>query len=188
MTEQIKKIEDKVKSLIQEGKIKMKPRWFFVLKSILKILFIVVLFLILVYFISFANFIVNERIVLNGGPEYGGWAKFLFGIPWLIIFLSFVMLFLLEVLVRKYSFVYRRPLVYSLFFIVFLIFIMGFMLIKLDKRKNVPRFGEDKNIPLFTPMHKYYRKEYKDFRHLEKSKNLNKINDFKPQKNFEIFQ
>ncbi len=188
MTEQIKKIEEQIKNLITQGKIKMKPRWFFVLKSTLKILFITLLFLILIYFVSFAHFLVNERITMGGfNPAMLGWGKFIFGIPWLIIFISFIMLILLEVLVRKYSFVYRRPLVYSLFFMVFLIFITTLIVVKLDKKKNIPRFGEDKNIPVFTPMHKYYRKEFRDFPpKKEKIKDIRK--NLKLQKDFEIFE
>lgn len=169
MSEEIKKIEEQVKILIEEGRVKMKPRWFFVLKSILNILFILIVFLIMLYFISFISLVVRERLALGFHPAMIGWGKFIFGIPWLIVSLSFILLIVLEVLVRKYSFVYRRPIAYTLFFSIFFIVLITLLLPKIDKEERLPRLGEDPRIPVFGPMHKFYRndfneREFKKFR------------------------
>lgn len=169
MSEEIKKIEEQVKILIEEGRVKMKPRWFFVLKSILNVLFILIVFLIVIYFSSFISFVMRERLALGFHPNMIGWSKFLFGIPWLIVILAFISLAVLEVLVRKYSFVYRRPLAYTVFLTIFIMILITFMLPKIDKKERFPRLGEDPRIPVFGPMHKFYRndfneREFKKFR------------------------
>lgn len=162
MTEQIKKIEEKITALIEEGKVKMKPKWFFVLKFILKTVFILVIFLIIIYFLSFVSLVIRERLALGFNPHMIGWMKFLFAVPWLIVFLSCVLVIVLEILVRKYAFVYRRPVAYTLFFSVFLIVLITLMLPKIDKRERLPRFGEDSRVPVFGPMHRFYRKDFKE--------------------------
>ena len=191
MTEQIKKIEDKVKALIDDGKVKMKPRWFFIMQSILKILFIVLSFLIIVYFISFVIFLLKESLTLGRHPALLGWGRFLIGLPWLIILFGFIMLGLLEFLVRKYSFVYKRPIAYSLFFSIFIILILSLIVLKIDKKNRIPKFGEEGNVPVFTPMHKYYRKELKDFREKDDFRKFNdskRIERIKDRRSFEIFE
>lgn len=158
MTEQIKKIEEKITALIEEGKIKMKPKWYFVLKSILNVLFIVVGFLVVLYFSSFIVLVFKEKLAFGGPPvSFSAWSKFIFSLPWLIFLFSLGMLLVLEILVRKYSFVYQKPIAYTLFTLIFLIVLMSFVMHKLDRQGRVPRFGEDRNIIIFTPIHRYYR-------------------------------
>jgi len=162
MTEQIKKIEEKITTLIEQGQIKMKPKWYFVLKSILKVLLIIVSFLIVLYFSSFIILVLKENLALRGNPgSFLAWSQFIFSLPWLILLFSLGMLFVLEILVRKYSFVYQKPIAYTLFGLVFLIVVMSFVMHKIDRQSRIPRFGEDRNIPVFGPMHRYYRGELK---------------------------
>lgn len=162
MSEEIKKIEDKIKSLIEEGRVKMKPKWFFILKSILNISFIMIVFLVVLYFSSFLSFVMRERLALGFHPHMVGWVKFLFGVPWLIVLLALIALLVLEILVRKYSFVYRRPLAYTVFFSIFIMIIITMILPKIDKRERLPRLGEDPRIPVFGPMHKFYRNDFNE--------------------------
>ncbi len=162
MTEQIKKIEDKITALIEEGKIKMKPRWYFVLKSILKILFIVVSFLIVLYFASFMVLVSREKLAFAGNPgSFLAWSKFIFSLPWLIFMFALGMLVVLEILVRKYSFVYKKPIAYTLFIFIFLVVLFSFVMSKIDRQSRIPRWGEDPRVPVFGPMHRYYRGDVK---------------------------
>jgi hypothetical protein len=140
----------------------MKPKWFFVLKSILNVLFISIVFLIVVYFVSFISLVLRERLALGFHPGMIGWGKFLFAMPWLIVMLALVMLLVLEVLVRKYAFVYRRPVAYTVFFSVLAIVFITLLLPKIDRKERLPRFGEDPRIPVFGPMHKFYRNDFKE--------------------------
>jgi glucan phosphoethanolaminetransferase (alkaline phosphatase superfamily) len=190
MSEQIKKIEEKITALIEQGQIKMKPRWYFVLKSILKVMLIIVSFLIVLYFSSFIVLVFKEKLALVGDPDsFVAWGRFIFSLPWLIFLFSLGMLVILEILVRKYSFVYQRPIAYTLFALVFLVVLMSFVMHKIDRQSRVPRFGEDKEIIIFTPMHKYYRG---DMRRIDpRFKPIIKPeNNFKIQKSYriEIFQ
>lgn len=158
MTEQIKKIEEKITDLIEQGKIKMKPRWYFVLKSILKILFFIVGFLIVLYFSSFLVLVFKEKVAFGGYPgSFLAWSKFIFSLPWLIFLFSLGMLLVLEILVRKYSFVYKKPIAYTLFVLVFFVVLFSFVMAKIDRQNRIPRWGEDPRVPVFGPMHRYYR-------------------------------
>ena len=160
MEQKIQNIKEKILGYVKEGKVAMKPKWYFILRSILRIVVILIIFLIIIYFVSFFSLVLSERETLRAldlRPK--GIREFLFAIPWLIVFLSLIMLAVLEFLVNKFSFVYKRPLVYSLFAIICFVLLTGFALSKIDRQYMFARFGEKPEVPIFGPMHKFYRGE-----------------------------
>lgn len=161
MEQKIKNIKQAIIDCVDTGTVSMKPKWFFVLKSILRISAIFVVFLTTIYFISFIGLIVQEKALFDLfhlGPK--GMKEFLFAIPWLIVLFSLFLLFLLEVLASKFSFVYGKPIFYSLLLLIVCVLLIGFVLYKIDKQFHFARFGEKPNAPVFGPMHKYYRGDY----------------------------
>ncbi len=110
-----KNIGGQVLEAIKHGKIKMRPRWHFVLKGVLLILGIILAFLFLLYLVSFMLFTMQQ----GGGwfaPVFGmrGWLLFLRSLPLLLMLVAGIFIVVLEMLVRKYSFAYRKPLLYSI--------------------------------------------------------------------------
>lgn len=108
-------IHDRVLKSIEEGRIKQRPRSYFLLRGVALALGAVLLGLITLFLISFAIFTLRQK----GGwfaPAFGGrgWLEFIFDLPWLIVLSAIALLLLLEVMVRRYQYAYERPLVISL--------------------------------------------------------------------------
>ncbi|HEX5429524.1 MAG TPA: hypothetical protein VFX17_00405 [Patescibacteria group bacterium] len=120
-------IKDKILKSIEAGKVQMRPRWHFVLRTILLVIGIVLAVLALLYLISFVIFALHQ----TGAwfvPRFGlgGLMEFLTSFPWLILLLALVFTVILEILVRKYSFGYQKPLLYTTLAIVVLVAAGGF--------------------------------------------------------------
>ncbi len=109
-----KTLRAKILATIESGKIVMRPRWHFVLHGILLIVGTILAAAIVIYLASFAVFnLHNTGAWFVPGFGFRGLRVFVMSLPWLIILLSLVFIALLEILVNKYSFAYRKPLLYS---------------------------------------------------------------------------
>lgn len=121
---------NEILNCIKSGDVKMRPRWYFILHAALAMIGGMILLFLVVYLISFIIFI--ERQTGAGFvTEFGlrGWARFLVSLPWLLILLSLVFIGILELLVRRYAFAYRRPLMYSALGIIVIIGVSSFVVI-----------------------------------------------------------
>ncbi len=107
-------VQEQVLETIRRGELAMRPKWHFVLRGILMALGGIILSLLLLYLASFILFAINKSGVIFV-PAFGGngWYSFFWSLPWLLIFLTVLFIAILEILVRKYSFGYRQPLLYS---------------------------------------------------------------------------
>ena len=112
---------------IKKGRIEMRPRWHFVLLSALAALGGFIVLLSLLYLVSLSFFLLRESGAWFA-PSLGGrgWFSLLRSIPWLLILFSVVFIGILEILVRRYSFVYRKPLLLSIGAILVIILVGGF--------------------------------------------------------------
>ncbi len=110
-----KSIRDAVLAKIRTGQAKMRPRWHFVLKALLVFFGLVIGFLTLLYLTSFTVFMLRQSGVWFI-PIFGfrGVMMLFASLPWLLILAGISFVILLEILVRRYSFAYRKPLLYSL--------------------------------------------------------------------------
>ncbi len=152
-----KSIKDIVLSKIESGKAKMKPRWHFILKASLMVLGAIILALALLYLSSFIVFVLRQTGVLFA-PAFGlrGIGAFLFSIPWLLVITTLVFLVLLAVLVRQYSFTYRKPLVYSLLGLVILVIIGTFIIPRFGVHQFIYRQAREANLPFAGPFYRDY--------------------------------
>jgi vacuolar-type H+-ATPase subunit I/STV1 len=117
-----KSIQDNIRSAIENGSIKMRPRWHFILRTALLATGMVLVACTLIYIASFIIFVVHQTGVWFV-PSFGlrGVEAFLTSLPWILIFIAILFIIILENLVRKYSFAYRRPLLYSAFGVIGLV-------------------------------------------------------------------
>lgn len=166
MEEYKQNLEDQVLGAIKRGKLCMRPRWQFVLRGALAVLGGVLIGLLLLYLISLIIF-VSRQSGAAFGPMFGlrGLAVFLRALPWLLISLSIIFVILLEVLVRRYAFAYRRPLIFSAAGIFALVVVGGFVVagtsfhrqIMVRAQMHQLPFGEGfyREIGEFEPPHIY---------------------------------
>jgi len=120
---------------IKNADLKMRPRWHFILE---RSLFIIGFFIILGASFCLASFILFSlrQSGLWFAPEFGlrGWQTLFHFMPWALIVLSLLFLIILEILVRKFSFAYRRPLLYSLFGLLLIVILTGHFLVPWNQR------------------------------------------------------
>ena len=114
MTEKLQSLQEKVLGAIQRKEVAMRPRWHFVLRSVLVVLGIVIIALLSVYLVSLVVFLMKQS---GGwfGPEFGprGVRAFLFSAPWLLVGASLVFIVFLEILARRTEVARRSPMLYS---------------------------------------------------------------------------
>ena len=138
----------RVQDAIQSGRIRVKPRWHFVLRATLGVVGGVIVLLMMVYTASFIIFILRAT-GLWFVPVFGsrGWYEFFRSAPWLLIVLCVVFIAVLEIMVRKYSFAYRAPLLYSAVTIVLIVVIGGVLIAATPLHRGFFRNAERDRLP-----------------------------------------
>lgn len=119
-------ITDNIYKKINSGAVSMRPKWHFVLKATLAILGVVIFLLASLFLVSFLLFAFrNSGIGFMPYLGFRGIIPLILSLPWILIIVSLLFVVVLEVLVRRYSFAYRKPLSYSLLAIIILVFSGG---------------------------------------------------------------
>lgn len=108
-------ITDQVIEAISNGQVNVRPKWQLLAKSGLVVFVCLLLAIVIFYLESFIFFSLRHTGVIFL-PAFGprGWLLFMLYLPWLLILLSLILILVLEVLLRRYSLAYHRPLLYSL--------------------------------------------------------------------------
>ncbi len=150
MNNQQNSISDKVINKIRSGDIKMKPKAYFVLRTALLVLGILVLFLFIVYLISFITFSLRSSGIWLS-PVFGfPGIKILFGsLPWVLILITVVLIVLLEIFAKQFTFIYRKPIIYSLLVIILVVFLGGFLIDKTPFHPNLFWKAQEGHLPGF---------------------------------------
>jgi hypothetical protein len=122
---------DHIIKTIKTGDVKMRPKWYFLLRDILGATAIVIILLIAVYVGSFIIFVLHQ----DGTwfvPVFGfaGWFALFNALPWVLIVLSCLFVVALAFLVMRYPFSYKWPVVYSFLGIGFLIAAASFLFVQ----------------------------------------------------------
>ena len=145
----------KVLGKIKNDQIKMRPKARFVLKSILIILGIFLVFFFTLYLVSFILFALRVSGVwhLSGFGFYGFRASLIL-LPWLLILIAIVLLIILEILVKHFSFVYHRPIFYSILAAVLFTLLGSFIIDKMQFHSCLFQKAQEERLPV---MGKFYR-------------------------------
>ena len=162
-----KSLRENIVSAIKNGRVKMRPRWYFVLKAVLAVLGAATLVLAILYLVSFIIFILHQTGIWFV-PIFGfrGIRVFLFSLPWALLALAFVFAAVLEVLVRRYSFAYRRPLLYSIAGIILLVIFGGSIVSMTSFHRGLFMRAEENRLPLGG--HLYRQFAMKNFRNVHR--------------------
>ena len=149
-------IKNKILAEIKSGQLKQRPHWYFVLRGALIGTGIGLVLCLVLYLASFIFFILRQTGVWFV-PAFGfrGWFVFFRSLPWLLIGLSAIFVIVLELLVRRYAFAYREPLIYSVFGIIVIVFAGGFLLFETSVHQALFGVAEQRNLP--APIGALYR-------------------------------
>jgi hypothetical protein len=142
-------VQESVLENIRRHKVSMRSKKYFVLQTLLLAVGVVVVFLAIIYLASFVVFGLSET-GLWFTPHFGlrGWFIFFRSLPWVLILLTLVFALILEIMVRRYSFAYRRPLLYSMLGIVGLVLIGGFLISRSRFHHQFRQYGRERHIPM----------------------------------------
>ncbi|MEK7187905.1 MAG: hypothetical protein AAB691_03630 [Patescibacteria group bacterium] len=153
--DQKKNVQEVVLEQIKEHKVSMHSKSYFMLHAVLFGVGVTLIFLALIYLGSFIIF----GLIQSGVwfvPTFGlrGWFIFFRSLPWILILLVFIFALVLEIMVRRYSFAYRRPLLYSMLGIVGLVILGGFCMSRFNVHRELWQYGRANRLPL---VHGFYR-------------------------------
>jgi hypothetical protein len=126
-----KSISQDILNKIKKEQVKMRPRLYFIAKTILLAVAFIVTILFILYITSFIVFSLRASGTLFL-PRFGspGIKIFWLSLPWVPILIAGGAVILLELLAKRFNLVYRRPIIYSFLAILALAIIGGFLLEK----------------------------------------------------------
>lgn len=131
MNEKDKKpsLEKNVMDAINSGRVRMRPRWKFVLSGTLAALGTLILIFTLLFIASFAIFTLRQSGALFV-PVFGmqGLFAFFAALPLILIVLLILFVAILEILVQRYRVGYRTPLLVSVLAILLIVVLGGYAL------------------------------------------------------------
>ena len=122
-------VKNKILNIVETNKVKMIPKWKFVLYSALGIFGLVFSVLALIFLASLVMFLLATSgfmyMPLFGLQET---FRFLVSIPVILFLVAVVMLFVTEALARQHEFAFKKPVMITLLSITFLSLVVGFFL------------------------------------------------------------
>ena len=156
-------LKNNILNKIKAGEIDMKPKWHFVLQAGLLLSGVVIVALLAVYLMSFVIFFLRQSGI-GFAPRFGfrGISFFVMSSPWLLIGISTAFLALLHFLVKRYSFSYQRPLLYSMIGVVVFVLLGSWFIQQTPMHQRISSFMERNEVPVFAPLYrgaKYERPE-----------------------------
>ncbi len=157
-------IKERIFGEIKKGQIKMRPKWRFALEASLILAGGVIILLALLYLASFAIFVLRETGVLFVPVfGFGGWQAFFLSLPWILIFFILIFAGALEILIRRYSFVYRRPLIYSALGIIFVVAAGGIFVANTSLHEGLSGCADKNSLPLMGQVyHEYANRRFQN--------------------------
>ena len=153
-------ISDKVLGQIKGGQVKMRPKIYFILKTLLIVFGIFTVALFALYLVSFIVFALQAS---------GAWYLSKFGfqgikasivlIPWLLIFVALLLIITLEALVKRFSFSYRQPILYSVLGIIIFVLLGSFAIGKTGLHPNLFQKAREGRLPVAEKFYQGYGME-----------------------------
>lgn len=124
-------ISHKISEKIKTSQVKMRPRIYFISRAVLIALialFVVCFVLCLASFIFFS--LRTSGVWFLPGFGWPAMGIFFSSLPWLLILITIILIIILEIFAKRFSFAYRRPILYSVLGIIILAVLGGFLVMK----------------------------------------------------------
>ena len=152
---QLKKMSDKVLEAINTDAVVMRSRYYFMARSALWILGVVLAFGLTLYLISFAAFVFRGNgLHLLPSLGAGGWLNLFISLPWILLLVVFVVFVLLQILSTHFSFVYKRPLVHSILTSIFILVIGGVAIGQTQLHDRAYELSQERRLPIAGPLYR----------------------------------
>ena len=149
-------LKDKIIQTLSSGEIKMIPKWRLILYSFAAILGALFLFLIVVFSFSFIFFVLS-RYGFMYLPMFGFMTTLhmLSAIPLLLLLCTVALIFVIELISRKYAFSFRKPLIVTLLSITSLAVVLSFIISITPMHEYMRDYAKEHDIPIVS---KAYRR------------------------------
>ncbi len=140
---------DKVLNKLENSQVKMRPKAYFILKTVLIALAIIVVTLFALYLTSFIVFALRAS-GLWYLPKFGfsGIGALITLLPWLLIFIAALLIVVMEILVKYFSFAYRRPILFSMLGIILLVLLGGLLIDKTQFHADLFQKAQERRLPI----------------------------------------
>lgn len=122
MSNEIKNITDEVMKKIRGGEVKMKPKYYFIIGSVLSFLGLVSSIITSVFLVALTRFAFRSRFSIRAEYKFD---QMLSEFPWWAPILAVVFLFVGIKLIRRYDFSYKKNFVYVAIWLVLAVFTAG---------------------------------------------------------------
>jgi len=153
----VSQFKDEIIKKINSQEIQMKPKFHFILTTILYIGGLIFGALCLVYLISFLIYFFNIQS-LEQTRNFGlyGLKIFLYSLPWFIMLLAGILFVILQILVRHFSFGYKKSILYTVGAIVILITSTSIAIAKTSFHDNLQNTALKRQVPIMQQFYKRY--------------------------------
>jgi len=146
MSEEIKNIENNVMDQIQKGKLKMRPKVYFIIGSILTFIGLVASIVVSVFSIGLIKFILRSNGIMGHKLDR------IFSIfPWWMFILAILSLVIGVLLVRKYDFSYKIDFKKAIILAILAIVLSGWLVDALGLNDILARKGLMRGVMRGTP-------------------------------------
>jgi hypothetical protein len=140
--------DDRVVDVIKKNHTRMRPKWYFVAQAGLIMVAMTMLFLLLLYVVSFIIFALHQDGAWSASHlGFSGLSLFVTALPWGLLLFSLVLLVLLANLLKRYTFVYHQPVFYFLIVFILIVTLGGFFVAATSLHSGLSQYAEN-NIPI----------------------------------------
>lgn len=150
--------EENILEKIEQKKIKMKSKQYFVLKNFAYLFGLILFFLFIVFISSFILFEIHftgvGELTSFGWRGFGAFVTFF---PWLLFLLVLLLIVVLELVAQRFSLVYKKPLVYSLLAILVFVSVFAFIVFKTPMHPALFKGARQGKFLFINP---FYREEF----------------------------
>ncbi len=148
-------LQEDILHKIKAGEIDMKPKWRFVLEAGLWLSGLLVALLVTIYLISFVMYFLKESgLIFAPGYGFRGISLFVISSPWVLIIMSLVFIVILYFLIKRYTFSFRQPLLFTMIGIVVCVIIGSIFIQQTTIHERVHRFTQRHELPGFLPLYR----------------------------------
>lgn len=147
--------KNKILEKIKNKEVKMRPKFYFVLRTTLYILGIILTFLFAIFLASFIVF----SLQISGASQFPalglrGLIPFLVAFPWALVIFALIFIMILEIFAKKFSVVYKKPLLYSVLGIIAFVLLVSFVIANTPFHRSLFRSAQEGRLPIVGPMYK----------------------------------